>query len=281
MDGIRPATDPRRTSALLTQVAQDAGQVPEGHYRALGATFQQKQADFGVDQHRTPLQALGKTAGLLVAKYIGKTVTEKLEAATEVAAATASRFAAPLRFASAGNAILGTLSIAYELMEEGFVRPNLQGDALSSTANNDAMMVGLAEALDAPQAFKAAMARMRPEVATQGGAAILAQFLGKDREMLPVLQYRADDGLVQARPWAESIAAARTPKEQELLLENFAKSDVGQHAGDDSAFGLGIAEALWAVGARDRGELTPSAYADLFDQAHARLDALRPPLTVR
>ncbi len=166
--------------------------------------------------------------------------------------------------------------MAYELLEEGLVRPNAQADALRSAANNDAAVVGLSHALDMPEPFKTALARMRPEVATQGGAAMAAQFAGKDQGMVPVLQARADDGLVAARPWAERIAGAKTDTDRVTAMKALQESNVGQHAGQDAAYGLGVAEALWAVGATRRGELSPADYGVLFIQENARLDTTRP-----
>ena len=170
--------------------------------------------------------------------------------------------------------------MAYELLDEGLVRPNAQADALRSAANNDDAVVGLSHALDMPKPFKAALARMRPEVATQGGAAMAAQFAGKDHDVVPALQARADDGLVAARPWAERIAGARTDAERLATMKAFQVS-VGHQAGQDAAYGLGVAEALWAVGARGRGELPPADYEALFNQANARLDAIRPATVVQ
>jgi hypothetical protein len=290
MDPIR-SPDPRTTDALLRQVAEDAGQTPEPHYRALGADFHDKQARLEPDKHRPLLgrhegparmahSGIAKTLAMGAVKVFGFKGTEKLEAATDAAAAMATRFAPTLRLASAANAVAGVLGMAYELMDEGFVRPHAEGDALRSAAANDAMVVGLTESLDAPDGFKSAMARMRPETATGGGAVVMAQLMGKDRSLLPVLQMRADDGLTQARGWAEKIAASDSHTRLRLM-EQFEKSDVGQRAKDDAAFGVGVAEALWAAGARANGRLQPDAYEALFTSANARLDVSKPPVTIR
>lgn len=278
MDGIGSTAD-RTTDELLRRAAEDAGQQPEEHYRALGATYEQKKASFESD--RTDAAAAWKLGKLVATKgvpEVSKTLnlTKRIEAAADLASATLRSSAPFLRAAAAGNAIAHTITIAYELMDKGFVRPGAQGDALRSALNNDAMMVGLSHVLTLPDGFKAAMARMRPEVAAQGGAAIAAQFAGKDKEMLPVLQQRADDGLVAARPWAERMAGAKTDADRMAVMKEFEKSNVAKHAGNDAAYGVGVAGALWAVGAKARGELPQAPYEQLFKSAEARLDAGRP-----
>ncbi len=142
------------------------------------------------------------------------------------------------------------------------------------------MIVGMSHALDMPHAFKAAVARLRPEVATKGGAAVAAQFAGKDANALPLLQYRADDGLSSAKPWADRIADARSDEERTLVMRELQSSPVGRHATQDAAYGLGVCEALWAAGAKIRGELRPGDYEALFTTASARLDATRGPTSI-
>ena len=279
MDGIGSAIDPRRTDEILRRAAEDAGQTAEPHYNALGPSFQQKKADFETD--KTNVGAAKKLGGLGIAKLVGATLSDKLDAATDLAAANLATYAPALRMASAGNAISGVIGMSYELMKEGYFQAHARGDALRSTSNNDAMMVGLSQALDAPTGFKAAVARMRPETATQGGAAIAAQFMGKDKDSVPLLQHRADDGLTRAKPWAEKIAAAKTPEDQKKILEDFNKSPVGLTAAQDAAFGMGVSQALWAVGGKGRGELTPSEYDAMFNKANARLDPSRPATLVQ
>lgn len=273
MDGIGSSTD-----ALLRRVAEDAGQTPEDHYKALGATYEQKKASFETD--KTNGGAVKKIAELGAAKFVGATATAKLDAATDLAAAGATNWAPFLRFAGATNAISGTVGMAYELMTEGYLRPHQQGDALKSALANDAMMVGMSHALDMPEGFKTAMVQMRPEVATQGGAAIAAQFEGKDKSTVPILQSRADTGMTAAQVWAERIAAA-PPGDRAKLLKDFNQSSVGRTAADDSAYGLGVAEAFWAAGARGTKSLPQADYSALFSQAHARLDAWRTPTQVQ
>ena len=46
---------------------------------------------------------------------------------------------------------------------------------------------------------------------------------------------------------------------------------------DNPAAGVGVAEAMWAVGAKVRGELSPDAYEALFRNARDRMDAIIPP----
>ena len=272
MDGIGSVGD-RTTDDLLRLAAEDAGLEPEQHYQgALGATFEQKQATFDTDQHRTNLGVGEKIGAMGVAKAAGAKFTDWIESGADMASASLGTTAPLLRAAAAGNVIVGTVAMAYELLDDGLVRPNAQAAALRSAADNDAAVVGLSYALEMPEPFKAALARMRPEVATKGGAAMAAQFAGKDHDMVPVLQARSDAGLEAAKPWAERIAGARTDTERLAAMKAFQTSDVGKHAGQDAAFGLGVAEAVWAAGARGRGELSPADYDSIFSRANGRLD---------
>src|ERR1700761_3917759 len=113
---------------MLRQAAEDAGQEPLAHYRALGATMSDKQASLEDDKNRSVGGAASKVGGLLAAKVIRVKGTALLEGATETPAANVSAWAGPLRLASAGNAVLGTLAMGYELMDKGFVRAHAHGD---------------------------------------------------------------------------------------------------------------------------------------------------------
>lgn len=283
MEGIGPVRD-RSTDDLLRQAAQDAGLEPETHYQgALGATFEQKKASFETDQHRTNLGVGEKVGAMGIAKAAGAKFTAWIESGADAASASLGATAPFLRAAAAGNVIVGTVAMAYELLDEGLARPNAQADALRSAANNDAAVVGLSHALDMPEPFKVVLARMRPEVATQGGAAMAAQFpvhregprLGAHPPAAGRRRARGGEALGRTDRWCE------TDSERLAAMKAFQASDVGKHAGQDAAYGLGVAEALWAVGARGRGELTPARYDAVFNRANARLDASRPPIVVQ
>ena len=85
---------------------------------ALGATFSDKKASLEADQHRTHLGVGEKIGAMGVAKLVGAKATDTIEAASDIAAASASRFAPALRIASAGTAIFGTVTMAHELLDE-------------------------------------------------------------------------------------------------------------------------------------------------------------------
>jgi hypothetical protein len=280
MDGIASAGN-RSTDDLLRQAAADAGlEVKERLQGALGATFKDRSAELKEGTTNRAKQTCAIKAGLFGAR-VAASLTAPLLAKVEALADLATK-AAPWVHVVAGPAtIFGQWTLEYQLLAAGLVRPHAQADALRSTADNDAILVGLSHALDMPEAFKARMARMRAEVATHGGAAVAAQFAGKDRRMLPVLQQRADNGLVAARPWAERIAAAKTDSDRTAAMKALQQSAVGKVAGDDVAYSLGVAAALWAAGARGRLEVSPNDYEAIFNRAHARLDAARPPTRVQ
>lgn len=118
MDGIGAATS-RSTDELLRRAAEDAGLEPENHYQgAMGATFDEKKVSLETDLHRTNLGVGKKIGAMGVAKFVGAKLTDKIEAASDLAVASASRFAPALRIASAGTAIFGTITLAYELLDE-------------------------------------------------------------------------------------------------------------------------------------------------------------------
>lgn len=277
MDGIGSVTtDPSRIDEMLRRAAEDAGQQPLAHYRGLDATMSEKTASLEGDKNRSPGSAGAEVGGLLAAEAAETKGTTVLEAAADAAVANATRWAGVLRVATASSAIVEAIAMGYELMDDGFIRAHAHGDAIRDAAANDAMMVGVTQALAMPAGFKAAVARMRPETATQGGAAVAAQFAGRDAAQVPVLQYNADAGLTAARPWAERVAATKTPDAQKRILEDFIKSPELTR-NDNAAYGLGVAEAMWAAGATARGELSADRYSAIFNDAHARMDALVPP----
>lgn len=149
----------RSTEDLLDEVAHDANLVGKKEHVHSGAT-QQSAAKAWSGRHDRNL------AG--DAKHVGEKGAVQ---GAELALDHALEHGKMIGGAAAAGPLVAAGSVwqLKFLLEEGWLKPNLEGDRMRAAQTNDALNVGVAHALDAPSGFKSHVAATRPGVEKGAG----------------------------------------------------------------------------------------------------------------
>lgn len=223
----------RSTEDLLDEVAHDAKLVGPKEHMHSGAT-QPSAAKAWSGRHDKNLAGDAKHIGEKGAVQGGELALDKaLEHGSILGGAAA---AGPLVAA-------GSLWQLKFLLQEGWLKPNMEGDRIRAAQTNDALNVGVARALDAPPGFKGHVAASRPGVET-GAAKVTEALKGKEAGMVPVLQARADEGFVAMEKLMADTKNVPAEAKNKARLDGIAK--LNERAKTDVAFGLGVQLYAWS-----------------------------------
>lgn len=213
------------------------------------------------------------------------------EKAIDEAAELSERFAPALgALGPIANAVIG-LGQQYNSAIE---KPRHEGDIQRTLAASDAGVVALANALEMPASFRATIAQAHP--GSTNVAAAMTVALKGDPTTLNELQFRADQGFVDAAGFAQMAAreiaplmkeAASNPTLAKALsiktseVEKRYMASLMQRAEADAAYGLGTQEALFlavraALSPTDRG-----MFDGAFQRANTNVLSITPPTVIR
>jgi hypothetical protein len=234
MSGVSGVSDRQRsTEQMMDEVAHDARLVGSKEHVHSGGT-QESAAKAWSSRHDKALASDGKA----VAKEGAVAAFEELfgEALEHGYVAGGAAAAGPL-------VAFGSLMQWRFLVEEGWLKPHLEGDHVRELQTNDALNVGVADALALPPAFKKSVHDARPGV-EKGAEKVRIALAGKDAAMVPVLQARADEGYLAAQRLASDVASL-PPDQRKKAIEDGMKKLV-ERGSHDVAFGLGLHLFTWS-----------------------------------
>ena len=146
----------------------------------------------------------------------------------------------------AGGALVAAAPVLqlHMLMTQAWLKPHLKGDEVRAKQTNDAMNVAVARTLDAPPAFGDSIALERPKVET-GATMLITALRDKDKDMVPVLQARSDEGFLAAEKAFGDATAGKSPDPGGAVSAQLT-AKYKDRMDHDVAFGLGVKLFVWA-----------------------------------
>lgn len=224
-----------RTEEIVDRWAQDAGIVgKDEHVKTSNALGSSKQA--WAERNDVHGHDLGEVAGT-VAREGGTALSEHFLEHGMVAAG-----------AMAGILVAGTVQGAYHLYKH-WAESHAKGDDLANRAHNDAVNCALASKLAFHPRFGQDEQAKRPGV-TAGTDKLMTALSGKDADLLPILQGRADEGFnAMERAYA---ATSKVPADQRGVAMSKWLDDNGfaDRRKTDIAFQKGGEYFLWTKATR-------------------------------
>ena len=231
MGGVNGSDCRNKTENLIDRWAHDAGVVGKDERVEGRAGLKSSEEAWKGRNHATAGQ-LGKDAAIGVGRELLPEVLEK---------------AAIFGALGAGAVIGSTVYGAYELYA-GWADAHAKGDNIRQLAHNDSVNVALAKGLAFDSRFGADEAARRPGV-EKNTAKLIEGLQGKDKDLVPVLQSRADEGfLTMERAFAATKHLAHSPERGQAMMKWLDANGFQDKRRNDVAFGKGTEYFTWLEG---------------------------------
>ncbi|MBS2013961.1 MAG: hypothetical protein JST00_13815 [Deltaproteobacteria bacterium] len=158
-------------------------------------------------------------------------------------AAHAAEHGAALAVAGAAGVVAGTVYGAYQLYSV-WAESHLKGDDLKNRTNNDAVNCALASSLAFDPRFGIAEQAKRP-LGSAGTAKLMAELKGKDANLVPILQGRADEGFNAMERAYAATKAVPTAERGAAMTKWLDDNGFADRRKNDVAFQKGGEYFLW------------------------------------
>ena len=232
MSGVSGADCRKKTEDLVDRWAHDAGVVGKDEH-VKGRAGLKSSEEAWKARNDAPAGQLAKDAGIGITRELLPDALEKLAIGGTL---------------GAGAVIGSTAYGAYELYS-GWAAAHAKGDDIRQLAHNDSVNVALAKSLAFDSRFGADEAARRPGV-EKNTAKLVEALRGKDKDLGPVLQSRADEGfLTMQRAFAATKPLAHSPERGAAMTKWLDDNGFQDRRRNDVAFGKGMEYFTWLDGA--------------------------------